>query len=313
MDYQPVLIIVGPTAVGKSAAGIELAKLIDGEIISGDSMQVYKDMDIGTAKVPVEQRQGIPHHLLDIISPEEEFSVALFETLAEAKIKDIYARNKKPIIVGGTGLYIKALTHTYDFTPFAMDWQWRKSKEKEATLRGTEALWQELAAIDPVTANKLHPNDLKRIIRALEVYHFTGKPISYYQEKSRQKGLKRKYLMYALTASREKLYERINLRVEQMLASGWIEEAQHLLDKYNLSNTASQAIGYKQIFSYLRGEITYLQMVEDIKTATRRYAKRQLNWLRQEENIRWLDVTDQSIHDISKKIAQEAAGLWAKM
>lgn len=313
MEYKPLIIIVGPTGVGKSATAIELAKLIDGEIISGDSMQVYKHMDIGTAKVPATERQGIPHHLLDIISPEAEFSVALFEQLAEEKIIEIYNRRKKPIVVGGTGLYIRSLTHRYEFTPFAVDWQWRQTKKEEASQMGSDAIWQELKRVDPIAAGSLHPNDLKRIIRALEVYHFTGKPISCYQEESRAKGVKREYLMYALTTNREKLYERINSRVDQMLAQGWVDEARALKEKYNLSNTARQAIGYKQIFSFLDGEISYQQMVTEIKTATRRYAKRQLTWLRKEENVNWIDVTNLTPYEISKKIADDAAGLWARM
>lgn len=310
MSLLPLIAIVGPTAVGKTALAIEVAKAVGGEIISGDSMQVYRQMDIGTAKPSMEERQGIPHHLIDIMDPDEEYSVALFQKMAEELIKDISARGKVPILAGGTGLYVRSVIDHYDFTDFAVNQDFRTSMQQEAESLGNEHLHQKLALVDPVSAEKLHPNDVKRIIRALEVYHYTGKPISSYHRIKETTDPKYNLFMIGLNMDRERLYQRINLRVEQMMEMGLVAEVQKLLDQgYSPELTSMRGLGYKEIVNYLRGDATLEEAVDELKQNTRHFAKRQLTWFRPEQRIQWKHVEGKhSLGEIAEEIIQGIAG-----
>jgi tRNA dimethylallyltransferase len=280
---------VGPTAVGKTALSLALAKEFDGEIISGDSMQVYRGMDIGTAKVSPEERREVPHHLIDIIDPDTPFSVQEFQQLAREKIAEISRRGHLPILVGGTGLYIEAVTHEYDMPHVPENPELRAKLKRFAETEGKERLHGRLALADPVAAAKLHPNDVRRIIRALEVYYVTGKPISEMKGKGNSPY---DSLWIGLTMPRELLYERINERVDRMVAQGLVDEVKKLKERgYHLGLTSMQAIGYKEIISYLNGEMTLEQAISLIKKGTRKYAKRQLSWFRRLSEIHWFDVT----------------------
>ncbi|NYE58163.1 tRNA (adenosine(37)-N6)-dimethylallyltransferase MiaA [Carboxydothermus ferrireducens] len=303
---EKLIIIVGPTAVGKSALGIKVAKKINGEIISGDSMQVYKYMDIGTAKVLPEEREGVPHHLIDILEPFQKYSVALFQKEARRLIKEINARGKIPIIVGGTGLYIRSVIDPYDFTDFSFDPVFREKLEQAAKEKGSLYLHQMLEKIDPVAAQKIHSNDLRRIIRALEVYEHTGKPISYYWERGKQSKPQYRLLYYGLTMDRALLYQRINERVDKMIEKGLIAEVKRLLQMGFKESTAMQALGYKEIVQYLEGKITLDEAIYLIKRDTRRFAKRQLTWFRRDPRIKWFDSGKESLEKITEKIITEA-------
>ncbi|WP_124727479.1 tRNA (adenosine(37)-N6)-dimethylallyltransferase MiaA [Staphylospora marina] len=286
----PLLIIVGPTASGKTGLGIRLAKRFDGEVVSGDSMQIYRGMDIGTAKVTPEEQEGVPHHLIDIIEPDVPFSVSEFKTRARRTIADIQARGKLPILVGGTGLYIEAVVHDYLMPQVRECPETREKYRRLAEERGNEALHRVLAEVDPETAARLHPNDVKRVIRALEVYEITGKPLS----KSAGKG-ESPYdaLWIGLTMRRDRLYERINRRVDEMLDAGLIDEVRRLVNRgYGRHLTSMQGIGYKEIISFLEGEISREEAVRLIKKGTRKYAKRQLSWFRRLSEIHWFDAED---------------------
>lgn len=288
-----LLVIVGPTAVGKTALSLQLAEEFSGEIISGDSMQVYREMDIGTAKATKEERRKIPHHLIDIIDPDASFSVQEFQQLAREKIDDIYRRNHLPMLVGGTGLYVEAITHGYDMPRVPEQREIRRQYQQLAEEEGTLALHQRLREVDPITADKLHPNDQRRIIRALEVYHATGKPFS--EQKGKQTSPYH-LLWIGLTMPREHLYERINLRVDQMIKDGLVEEVRHLKEKgFHRGLTSMQAIGYKEIMSYLEGEMTLDEAIDLIKRGTRKFAKRQLSWFRRLPEIHWFDVTKEEV------------------
>lgn len=297
---QNLLVIVGPTAVGKTSLSIEIAKQFNGEIISGDSMQIYKGMDIGTAKIKAEEMQGVPHYLIDYYYPDHYFSVAEFQEVATQKIAEINKRGKLPIIVGGTGLYIKSVTHQYNFSEATADEEYREYLISYLEKEGKDALYQKLVTIDPLTAMKLHQNDVKRIIRALEVYHSTGKTMSQLLE-LQNRDTPYNLLIIGLTMDREKLYKRINERVDKMLELGLIDEVKGLLDKgYDESYNSMQGIGYKEVIQYLRGEIDYETTVALIKQGTRKYAKRQLSWFRQMPEINWFDVTNTDIGSINK-------------
>lgn len=308
---KPLVIIVGPTAVGKTALGIELAKLWSGEIISGDSMQVYKEMDIGTAKPSFQERQGIPHHMIDILQPDEEFSVAIFQRMVEDMIAELYSKHKLPIIVGGTGLYIRSIIDHFDFTEFAVDWEYRNHLEAEAKSFGNEFIRQKLAQIDPKTAERLHPNDLRRIIRALEVYKHTGKSISEYQYADEVLPPKYNLLMVGLNMDRQLLYQRINLRIDKMIEEGLIEEVKDLIEKgYNKDLISMQAIGYKEIIRYLEGEVSFEEAVYILKRDTRHFAKRQLTWFRRDQRIQWYDVEKyENLTELANEIIQQKEGL----
>lgn len=288
---EKLLVIVGPTAVGKTALSIDLALKMNGEIISGDSMQVYRGMDIGTAKISKEEMRGIPHHLIDIHDPDHSFSVAEFQTRAIQLIREINRRDRLPMIVGGTGLYIQSVIYQYEFSDAGQDETFRKELEEFAARRGREALHERLRQIDPATARRLHPNDLKRVIRALEVYHLTGSTMAEHQKRAKRSPYD--LCLIGLTMDRSLLYERINQRVDQMVEQGLVAEVERLLNKgYTKDLISMQAIGYKEIVDYLEGNASLSEAIELIKKKSRNFAKRQLTWFRSMKEIKWIDMTD---------------------
>ncbi|AGB18977.1 tRNA (adenosine(37)-N6)-dimethylallyltransferase MiaA [Thermoanaerobacterium thermosaccharolyticum] len=308
----PLLIIVGPTASGKSKLSVELAKFYDGEIISADSMQIYKYMDIGTAKITDEEKQGIPHYMIDIVEPNVKFSVAEFEKMAKPIISNIYRRNKLPIIVGGTGLYIDSLIYIMNFSDYIGNDDFRSALKNIAEVLGNDYLFNRLKVVDPKTFDKLHPNDLRRIIRALEVYQFTGKPISVYQELS-SKRMNPEYdvIMIGLNfRDRNKLYKRIDDRVDIMLKNNLVNEVVNLLKiGYNKYDTSMQALGYKEIAEYLDGNVTFEEAISNLKKRTRRYAKRQITWFKSYKIINWFYVDDYiDFEELKKNIICFLAG-----
>lgn len=284
-----VVVIVGPTASGKTSASIELAKKMNGEIISADSMQIYQEMNIGTAKPSKEEMNGVKHYLLDFLSPEENFNVTLYKEKAEEAIEEILKKGKTPIIVGGTGLYVSTLIHGIEFSEVPEDLKFRDEMGKMAEVKGKEYLHQELMKVDPVSAKNIDQNNVRRVIRALEIYHVTGKTKTELDAMS-QKEVPYDYLVYGIETPREKLYERINLRVDKMLEAGLVEEVSYLVTHYQVSKTAMQGLGYKEVVEYLNHKLTYEEMVEKIKQESRRYAKRQLTWFRRETCITWCSL-----------------------
>lgn len=299
-----VIIIAGPTASGKTKISIELAKDINGEIVSADSMQIYKYMDIGTAKPDKEEMSGIKHYLMDVVYPDEEFSVARFQELALKYIDEILQKGKVPIVAGGTGLYINSLIYNINFSETISDWDLRERLKKEAQERGNEYLHEKLKEIDPDAAKRIHVNDLKRVIRAIEVFEYTKKTISYHQEVSRLNPPKHKFLIIGLMMDRERLYDRINRRVDSMIERGLVEEVKKLISLgYDKNTVAMQGLGYKEILAYLRGEISFEDAIYLLKRDTRRYAKRQITWFKRIENIHWIDVDKyESEEEILKNI-----------
>ncbi|HET7658264.1 MAG TPA: tRNA (adenosine(37)-N6)-dimethylallyltransferase MiaA [Bacillales bacterium] len=295
---EKLIVVVGPTAVGKTKVSVELANRLGGEIINGDSMQVYKGMDIGTAKITEEETKGVPHHLFNIKQPIDSYSAAEFQDLARPLVTAINERGKIPIVVGGTGMYIKALTHHFNFTDTASDRVYREKMEKFAEEHGNEKLHERLKDIDPESAAGIHPNNVRRVIRALEVFHATGIPASERKEKERESP----YLLapIGLTMEREKLYERINQRVDEMIKEGLIEEVRGLYESGIGECQSIQAIGYKEIYAYLRGDCSMEEAVSQLKQNSRRYAKKQYTWFLRQMDIRWFDVTD---GDFEKKIS----------
>jgi tRNA dimethylallyltransferase len=298
---QKLLVIIGPTAVGKTNLSIEMAKRYDGEIISGDSMQIYRGMDIGTAKITEEEMQGIPHHLIDIKEPEESFSVAEFQLLVRAKINEIAKRGKLPIIVGGTGLYIQSVIYDYQFSDVPGDEAFRLELEERAKQIGNEALYKELQAVDPESAAQIHPNNVRRVIRALEIFHLTGKTMQDFQRKQ-QPDLLYETALVGLSMEREKLYDRINQRVDIMVEQGLLEEVKSLYNQGLRNCQSIQAIGYKEIYDYLDGSVPWEEAVEQLKQNSRRYAKRQLTWFRNKMDVQWFDMT--YVNNFAKKIAE---------
>ncbi|MFO7151759.1 MAG: tRNA (adenosine(37)-N6)-dimethylallyltransferase MiaA [Bacillota bacterium] len=309
MDKKILVAIVGPTAVGKTEISIEVALKLDGEIISADSMQIYKYMDIGTAKPTLEERKGIPHHMIDIVYPDEEFSVADFKEMAEKCIADIHRRGKIPILTGGTGLYINAVCYGYTFSSFDKDENLRNQLRLEAEKYGNEFLYGKLKQIDPKAAEKIHPNNLRRVIRALEVYIKTGVPFSHFEELTKMHGSPYDLLIFGLTMPREELYKRIDKRVQKMIESGWIDEVKRLLEMgYAKDLNSMQALGYRQIIDYLEGRITLEEAVRLIARDTRRYAKRQYTWFRKDKNIIWLDLLKEGREKIIENIIKSVEG-----
>lgn len=290
MSKPKVIVIGGPTASGKTSLSIELAKKINGEIISSDSMQIYKDMTIGTAKPTVEEMDGIPHHLLDFVSPDERYSVADFKRDAESAIEEILSKKKNPIVVGGTGLYIDSLVYGIEYPNIELDDEYRKKLMQEAdTEEGLINLYNKAKKIDPEAIQKISLNDKKRITRILEVYNATGKTKTEIEKISRMNGVKYDYKVFAINMDREKLYDRINLRVDIMLKQGLIDEVENLVKKYSNFPTAMQGLGYKEVVEFLNKEISKEEMIDKIKQESRRYAKRQLTWFRKNKEIIWLD------------------------
>ena len=284
-----VIVICGPTASGKTSLSIELAKKIDGEIISSDSMQIYKDMSIGTAKPTVEEMQGIPHYLLDFVLPSERYSVADFKKEATKKIEDILSRNKTPIIVGGTGLYVDSLTKNISYPEIEIDLKYREELENLIEKNGLESLYRQAVQVDEQAMKNISANDKKRIMRVLEIYHQTGKTKTQLEAESRLIPPPYQYIVFAIDMDREKLYERINKRVDIMIEQGLIEEVQKLIEKYKEFPTAMQGLGYKEVVEYLDGKTTKDEMIEKLKMETRRYAKRQLTWFRKDKEIKWIN------------------------
>ena len=298
MDKPKVIVICGPTASGKTALSIELAKKMNGEIISSDSMQIYKDMTIGTAKVRKEEMQGIKHYLVDCVSPDERYSVADFKKDAINAIEEILKKGKQPIIVGGTGLYVDSLIYGIEYQDIKIDEKYRNELEKIIEKDGLEKLYEKALEIDSEAVKKISKNDKKRIMRVLEIYHSTGKTKTQQEIESRQKDIKYDYRVFAINMDREKLYKRINKRVDIMIEEGLIEEVKSILEKYNKFPTAMQGLGYKEVVYYLEGKYTREEMIEKIKMETRRYAKRQLTWFRKNKETIWLD----GLNDIQNNI-----------
>ena len=287
---RPLIILTGPTAVGKTAASIGLAKAVEGEIISADSMQVYRGMDIGSAKISRKEMDGVRHYLVDVLEPEEEFNVVKFQRLARQVAEEIYSRNKIPIVVGGTGFYIQALLYDIDFTENDGDISLRQELEKTAEEKGPEYLHQLLQEVDPQAARDLHPNNIKRVIRALEFYRQTGQKISEHNRKERAKESPYRYAYFVLTDDRARLYDRIDRRVDAMMEAGLLEEVRSLRDRgVKRTCTSMQGLGYKELYACLEGECSLDEAVRIIKRDTRHFAKRQLSWFRRERDVIWLD------------------------
>lgn len=287
---QPLVILAGPTAVGKTALSIGLAKAIDGEIISADSMQVYRGMDIGTAKITREEMQGVPHYLIDILEPGESFHVADFKYRCKEAMKDIYSRGKCPVIVGGTGFYIQSVLYDIEYSETEADTSFRESMRQLAEKEGPEVLHARLREVDELSAQTIHPNNVKRVIRALEYYEQTGKRISEHNREQRDRKSPYRFRYYVLRLPRENLYARINERVDQMEQMGLTDEVRGLLAEGCRRDMVSmQGLGYKEIIDALEGRCTLGQAYEKIKKETRHFAKRQLTWFRRERDVTWLD------------------------
>ncbi|QUP85914.1 tRNA (adenosine(37)-N6)-dimethylallyltransferase MiaA [Exiguobacterium sp. PFWT01] len=307
MKKTPVVVIVGPTAVGKTKTGIELAKAFDGEIVSGDSVQVYRGMDIGSAKVTKEEAEGIPHHLIDICDPDDAMSVAMFQQLARAAIDDIYARGKLPIIVGGTGLYIRSILYDYEFVERPVDEALREELERLAEVEGREALHQRLVQLDPERAATIHPNNVRRVVRALEVamqgdtQTTDSAPSEHYD-----------YRLFVLHADREILYDRINQRVDAMMEAGLVEEVERLLAQGYRDTQAMRAIGYKEIIPFIDGNISKEKATDLLKQHTRQFAKRQLTWFRHQFDGIWVDMGRKSFELSYKNIYDDVEGFFRK-
>ena len=287
---RPLIILTGPTAVGKTAASIGLAKAVEGEIISADSMQVYRGMDIGSAKIGRKEMDGGRRYLVDVLEPEAECNVVKFQRLARQAAEEIYSRNKIPIVVGGTGFYIQALLYDIDFTENDGDISLRQELEKTAEEKGPEYLHQLLQEVDPQAARDLHPNNIKRVIRALEFYRQTGQKISEHNRTERAKESPYRYAYFVLTDDRARLYDRIDRRVDAMMEAGLLEEVRSLRDRgVKRSCTSMQGLGYKELYACLEGECSLDEAVRIIKRDTRHFAKRQLTWFRRERDVIWLD------------------------
>ena len=299
MNKPKVIVICGPTASGKTALSIELAQKINGEIVSADSMQIYKDMTIGTAKPTKEEMQGIKHYLIDCISPEHRYSVAEYKKDAENAIEKILKKGKIPIVVGGTGLYVDSLIYGIEYTETKIDQNYRKELEKLVEEKGLEYVYNKAKEIDPEAVQKISKNDKKRILRILEIYKETGKTKTQQEIESRKNEVKYDYKVFAINMERQILYNRINKRVDIMIQKGLIEEVQNLLKKYKQFPTAMQGLGYKEVVQYLNKEYTKEEMIENIKMQTRRYAKRQLTWFRKNKQTIWLDGTNEIQNNIN--------------
>ena len=303
-EKPKLLILIGPTAVGKTRLSLDIAKTWNAEIISGDSIQVYRGMDIGTAKIKPEEQEGIPHHLIDICDPMHPFSAAEFQERCAALIPELTSRGKLPFIVGGTGLYVESVAYGYDFADVGSDEDYREEQAIFALTHGAQALLEKLRVVDPDSAERLHPNDQRRIIRALEIYHLTGTTLSE-QLAGQKKTSPYELCIIGLTMDRALLYARINERVDAMIAEGLVEEVKGLLDRGVPADAVSMhGLGYKEIALYLHGHLSLEEAVELLKRDTRRFAKRQLSWFRHMKDIHWIDSSEnfhknlQMIHGI---------------
>lgn len=305
---KPLVILTGPTAVGKTKASIGLAKAIGGEIISADSMQVYKQMDIGSAKIKPSEMDGIPHYLVDILEPDEEFHVVLFQQMAKQAIQKIYEKGKIPILVGGTGFYIQAVLYDIDFSENEKDTSYREELEKLAQTKGAEYLHDRLREVDEKSAQDIHANNVKRVIRALEYFHQTGEKISEHNEEQRKKVSPYNFSYFVLNDERAHLYERINLRVDQMINEGLVREVQSLKEKgYTRDMVSMQGLGYKEMLDYLDNKCSLEEAVEIIKRDTRHFAKRQITWFKREYDVTWIDKKEYDYNEerILKAMLQE--------
>ena len=312
MKKKPMVILTGPTAVGKSALSIALAKKINAEIISADSMQVYRHMDIGSAKITPEEMCGIPHYLIDELEPAEEFHVVRFVELAKQHMEAIYAKGKIPLIVGGTGFYIQALLYDIDFTEQECDEAYRSKLECLADEKGVEYLHEILREVDQKSAEAIHANNRKRVIRALEFYHLTGEKISAHNERERAKEAPYNFAYFVLSDDRATLYERIDRRVDAMMEQGLVEEVRRLKEMgCNRDMVSMQGLGYKEILAYLDGDCTLEEAVYIIKRETRHFAKRQLTWFRRERDVIWFDKNtyqhndDRILADMIKQLQEK--------
>lgn len=314
---QPLIILTGPTAAGKSALAVSLAREIGGEIISADSMQVYKHMDIGSAKITREEMAGVPHYLIDILEPDEEFHVVRFQSLAKEALETIYEKGKIPILAGGTGFYIQSVLYDIDFTETEEDETFRLQLEQFARDQGNEALFERLRRIDPKSCEILHANNVKRVVRAIEFYEKTGKPISEHNEEQHEKESPYRFLYFVLTDERSRLYEKIDKRVDAMLEAGLVDEVQSLKNMGCTRNLVSmQGLGYKEILEYLDGECTLEDAVYRIKRDTRHFAKRQLTWFRREKDVTWVfrqDYRQTSVQETGQMTVQEDTAILANM
>lgn len=309
-NKRPLVILTGPTAVGKTAASIGLAKAIGGEIISADSMQVYKEMDIGSAKIRPEEMDGVPHHLVDVLDPSEDFNVVLFQQMAKEAMEGIYQRGHIPIVVGGTGFYIQALLYDIDFTENNADTAYREELEALAKTQGAEYLHEMLEKVDPESAEQIHFHNIKRVIRALEYYEQTGEKISAHNEAERAKTSPYHFFYYVLNTDRTVLYERIEKRIDEMMEEGLVEEVRQLQAMgCRRDSVAMQGLGYKEILAYLNGEMSLETAVNILKRDTRHFAKRQLTWFRRERDVRFLYLPefDNDRERVLEHILQELA------
>ncbi len=293
IEKKPLVVLTGPTAVGKTALSLELARAAQGEIISADSMQVYRHMDIGSAKICPEEQQGIPHHLIDCYEPWEEFHVVEFQRAAKAAMEEIWSRGHLPLVIGGTGFYIQALLRDIDFTETGGNPAYREELEREAAEKGPEDLHRRLAQVDPASAAEIHPHNVKRVIRALEYFHETGEPISVHNARERRRESPYTYAYFVLNRPRPELYRRINQRVDQMMGAGLLEEVKRLRQLGCTRKMVSmQGLGYQELLEYLDGELSLEAAVEKIKRETRHYAKRQITWFKREPDVIWLTRED---------------------
>lgn len=298
LKKKPVLVLTGPTAVGKTALSLKLAAAVNGAVVSADSMQVYRGMDIGSAKIMPEERQGIPHYLIDVLEPEEDFNVALFKAMALRAMQEIWKNGQVPIITGGTGFYIQAVLRDIDFSESEGKSDIRSAYEKLAEERGSQALHAILAEKDPEAAREIHPNNLKRVIRALEFYDQTGTPISRHNEEQRAKDSPYCYLYFVLNDERKRLYDRIDRRVDQMIGAGLVDEVRSLKARgLSENNVSMKGLGYKELFPYLDGKCTLSEAVEIIKRDTRHFAKRQITWFKRESGIIWINKNEFNYED----------------
>ena len=311
MMKKPLIVLTGPTAVGKTALSIALAKQLGCEIISADSMQVYKYMDIGSANITPQEMDGVPHYLVDVLKPEEEFHVVRFQQMAKEAMEKIYAHGNIPLLVGGTGFYIQAVTRDIDFTEGEEDRQYRSSLEQIAKTKGPEALHRMLQEIDPPSAALIHANNIKRVIRALEFYHLNGYPISRHNQQESEKESPYNLAYFVLNDERSHLYERIDRRVDRMMEAGLVDEVRRLREMgYDRSMVSMQGLGYKELLAWMDGEYSLDEAVRILKRDTRHFAKRQITWFKREKDVIWMnkpdyDYDDKKILEDMKQICQE--------
>ncbi|MGI6328211.1 MAG: tRNA (adenosine(37)-N6)-dimethylallyltransferase MiaA [Dethiobacteria bacterium] len=309
-ELIPLFVVVGPTAVGKTEISTALCNKLGGEVVSADSVQVYRHLDIGSAKPALEERQGIPHHLIDVVDPEVNFTVFDYQNMARQSIADIHKRGKLPFLTGGTGLYVKAVIDEYNFRSGKVNPLIRERLEEILELKGKEYLYRFLREIDPVTAQKVHPNDIRRIMRAFEFFYLTGEPISSQRELTEKKRSRYNLIMVGLTTKRSNLYERINKRVDLMIEQGLLEEVKGLLEKgYSSDLKSLQSLGYSHMIKYLQGKWDWDNAIINFKRDTRHYAKRQLTWFRADKRINWFEIDERrNIDPILESICSRVEG-----